>query len=127
LFQWFNLPSANLDGSQQWYSSQANGNDRKNTFLVDPAITVKANGAVTRLIPIPLEWAPMFLDGPNFGTAFRRIFDLYDSLDEDDRSDLYPIVEMKGMACCTADTSNMAPSTLSTQWTRLTYHARTKR
>ena len=59
--------------------------------------------------------------------AFRRIFDLYDSLDEDDRSDLYPIVEMIGMACCTADTSDMAPSTISTQWTRLTYPTRTKR
>ncbi len=69
----------------------------------------------------------MFLDGPNFGTAFRRIFDLYDSLDEDDRSDLYPIMEMIGMACCAADTSDMAPSSLSTQWTRLTYHARMKR
>ena len=127
LFQRFNLPSANLVGNEQWYSSQANGNDRKNTFLVDPAITVKANGAVTRLIPIPLEWAPMFIDGPHFEIAFRRIFDLYDSLDEDDRSDLYPIVEMIGMACCAADTSDMAPSTISTQWTRLTYPTHTKR
>ena len=95
-------------------------------FLVDPSVTGKANGAVTKLIPIPLEWAPMLIDGPNFGTAFRRVFDLFDSLDEDDRSDLYPILEMIGMACCAADNSDMAPSTLSTQWTRLTYHARTK-
>jgi hypothetical protein len=94
---------------------------------VDPSVTVKATGAVTRLIPIPLEWAPMFIDGPNFGTAFRRVFDLFDSLDEDDRSDLYPILDMIGMACCAADDSDMPPSTLSTQWTRLTFHARTKR
>ena len=69
----------------------------------------------------------MFINGPNFGTAFRRVFDLFDSLDEDDRSDLYPILDMIGMACCTANDSNMPPSTLSTQWTRLTYHAHTKR
>ena len=65
----------------------------------------------------------MLIDGPNFSTAFRQVFDLFDSLDEDDQSDLYPILE----ACCAADDSNMPPSALSTQWTRLTYHARTKR
>jgi hypothetical protein len=31
------------------------------------------------------------------------------------------------MACCAADVSDMPASTLSTQWTRLTFHARTKR
>ena len=125
LFQRFNLPSARLVETQKLYPSQANGNDRNNTFLVDPSVTVKANGAVTGLIPIPLEWAPMFIDGPNFGTAFRRVFDLFDSLDEDDQSDLYPILDMIGMACCAADDSDMPPSTLSTQWTR--HHACTKR
>jgi hypothetical protein len=127
LFQWFNLPSARLVETHKWYRSQANGNDQNNTFLVDLSVTVKATGAVTRLIPIPLEWAPMFIDGPNFGTAFRWVFDLFNSLDEDDWSDLYPILNMIGMACCAADDSDMPPSTLSTQWTRLTYHARTKK
>ena len=102
LFQRFNLPLARLVETHKWYHLQANGNDQNNTFLVDPSVTVKATGAVTRLIPIPLEWAPMFIDGPNFGTAFRRVFDLFDSLDEDDRSDLYPILDMIGMACCAA-------------------------
>jgi hypothetical protein len=127
LFQRFNLPSACLVETHKWYHSRANGNNQNNTFLVDPSVTVKATGAVTRLIPIPLEWAPMFIDGPNFGPAFRRVFDLFDSLDGDDRSDLDPILDMIGMACCAADDSDMPPSTLSTQWTRLTYHARTKR
>ena len=53
--------------------------DQLPTFVVDPSITTRVTGAVTRLIPIPLEWAPMFLDGPTFGMAFRRMFDLLDS------------------------------------------------
>ena len=68
----------------------------------------------------------MFLDGPTFGMAFRRIFDLLNSLDEEDQNELLPILEMMGMACCTADESDMAPSTLSSQWTHLTHHTRTK-
>ena len=100
--------------------------DQLPTFVVDPSITTRVTGAVTRLIPIPLEWAPMFLDGPTFGMAFRRMFDLLDSLDEEDRNELLPILEMMGMACCAADESDMAPSTLSSQWTRLTHHTRTK-
>jgi hypothetical protein len=127
LFQRFDLPPARLKETHDWYRSTANGNDQNNTFMVDPSISVKVVGAVTRLIPIPLEWASMFLDGPNFGTTVRRMFDLFDSLVEDQRSNLYPIFEMICMACCATDNSDMPASTLSTQWTRLTYHARTRR
>ena len=127
LFQRFDLPAARLMETHDWYRSTANGNDQNNTFVVNPSISVKVGGAVTRLIPIPLEWASMFLDGPNFGTTVRRMFDLFDSLEEEERSDLYPIFEMVCMACCAADDSDMPASTLSTQWTRLTFHARTKR
>ena len=62
----------------------------------------------------------MFLDGPNFGTTVRWMFDLFDSLVEEERSDLYPIFD------CAADDSDMPASTLSIQWTRLMYHAWTK-
>ncbi len=127
LFQRFNLPRARLVETNARYSSRTNGNDQSHTFVVDPLVTARVTGAVTRMIPIPMEWAPMFVDGPNFGTAFRRVFNLFDSLDEDDQTSLYPIVEMIGMACCAANDSDTPPSTLSTQWTRLTYHARTKR
>jgi hypothetical protein len=127
LFQRFDLPPARLMETHDWYRSTANGNEQNNTFVVNPSISVKVGGAVTRLIPIPLEWASMFLDGPNFGTTVRRMFDLFDSLVEEERSDLYPFFEMVCMACCAADDSDMPASTLSTQWTRLTFHARTKR
>jgi hypothetical protein len=90
LFQRFNLPLACLVETNTRYSSQANRNDHSHMFLVDP-VTARVTGAVTWLIPIPMEWAPMFVDGPNFGTAFCRVFDLFDSLDEDDQTRLYPI------------------------------------
>jgi len=127
LFQRFDLPAARLVETLDWYRSTANGNDQNNTFVVDPSIPIKVGGAVTRLIPIPLGWASMFLDGPNFGTTVRRMFDLFDSLEEEERPDLLPIFEMVCMACCAANNSDMPASTLSTQWTRLTFHARTKR
>ena len=114
LFQRFDLPAARLMETHDWYRSMVNGNDQHNTFVVDPSIPVKVGGAVTRLIPIPLEWASMFIDGPNFGTTVRRMFDLFDSLVEEERSDLYPIFEMVCMACCAADDSDMPASTLST-------------
>ena len=69
----------------------------------------------------------MFVDGPNFGTAIRRVFNPFESLDKDKCVTLYPITEMMGMVCCTADIGVGAVSTLSTRWTRLMYHAQTKR
>jgi hypothetical protein len=127
LFQRFNLPRAPVAETNARYSSQANGNNQSHTFVVDPLVTARVTGAVTRMIPIPMEWVPMFVDGPNFGTAFCWVFDLFDSLNEDDQTGLYPILEVIGMVCCTANDSDMPPSTLSTQWTRLMYHAWTKR
>ncbi len=127
MFRRLFLPPVCLPETFCRYSTWANGNDQNNTFVVDPAVTERVSGPVTRVIPIPMEWAPMFVDGPNFGTAICRVFDLFDSLDEDDRVNLYPIAEMMGMACCAADNGVGAVSTLSTRWTRLMYHAWTKK
>ena len=79
LIKRFHLPTARRAETHAQYRSWADGNDQLPTFVVDPSIMTRVTGAVTRLIPIPLEWAPMFLDGPTFGMAFRRMFDLYDS------------------------------------------------
>jgi hypothetical protein len=127
LFQQFNLPPACLAKTFAKYSSWANGNNQRHTFVVDPLVTARVTGVVTRMIPIPMEWASMFVNGPNFGTAFCRVFDLFNSLEEENWIALYPILEMIGAACCAANNSAMSPCTLSTQWTCLMYHARTKR
>jgi hypothetical protein len=127
MFRRLFLPPVRLPETLHQYSVRVNGNNQNNTFVVDPAVTERVTGPVTQVIPIPMEWTPMFVDGPNFGTAIRRVFDLFDSLDENDRVDLYPIAEMMGMACCAADNGVGAVSTLSTRWTRLMYHARTKK
>jgi hypothetical protein len=38
--------------------------------------------ASTWMILIPMEWAPMFVDGPNFSTAFQHLVDLFDSIEK---------------------------------------------
>ncbi len=119
MFRSLFLPLVHLPETLHRYSARANGNDQNNTFVINPAVTERVTGPVTRVIPIPMEWAPMFVDGPNFGTTIRRVFDLFDSLNKNDRVDLYPIAEMMGMACCAADTGGGGVSTLSPSWTRL--------
>jgi hypothetical protein len=105
----------------------ANGNNQNNTFVVNPSVMERVTGPVTRVISIPMEWARMFVDGPNFGTTIHQVFNLFESLNKDDRVILYPIAEIMGMACCASDNRVGAASTLPTKWTRLMYHARTKR
>jgi len=55
LFKRFFLPTARLVETHAWYRSRVDGNDIIPTFVVDPSITTQVTGAVTRLIPIPLE------------------------------------------------------------------------
>ena len=115
LFLWFNLTPACLSETHKYYSSRAKGNDQNNTFVVDPSITVKVTGAVTRLIPIPLEWAPMFLDRPNFGTSFRRVFDLLDSTlcwIGADTSGSIVVTRSNPASCC----QEMVPETSGPPW-----------
>jgi hypothetical protein len=66
LFQRFNLLRACLVETNARYSLRANGNNQSLTFVVDPLVTARVTGAVTRMIPIPMEWAPMFVDGAQF-------------------------------------------------------------
>ena len=81
----------------------ANGNNQNNTFVVNPSVMERVTGPVTRVISIPMEWARMFVDGPNFGTTIHQVFNLFESLNKDDRVILYPIAEIMGMACCASD------------------------
>jgi hypothetical protein len=69
LFQQFNLPRARLVETNTRYSLRANRNNQSLTFVVDPSVTARVTGAVTRMIPIPMEWAPIIVYGPNFGAG----------------------------------------------------------
>jgi hypothetical protein len=55
LFQRFNLPPACLVKTFAKYSSGANGNNQHHMFVADPLVTARVTGAVTRMIPIPME------------------------------------------------------------------------
>ncbi len=92
LFWQFNLPQAHLAKTVATYSLQANGINQLNTFLVDPEVTARVTGVVTRMIPIPILWTSMFIDGPNFGTAFGRVFDLFNLIEEEEWRNGWPCI-----------------------------------
>ncbi len=76
-------------------------------------------------MPILLEWAPMFVDNPDFGMAIRRMQDLFMSITDDER---YPLVDIFGMmtrACCAAKALDRVGSTLAVDWQKQIYHAKT--
>jgi hypothetical protein len=58
----------------------------------------------THMILIPMECAAMFVNGPYFGTAFRRLVDLFNSNDKIERDHLMPLLGMVALACCGTDT-----------------------
>jgi hypothetical protein len=80
----------------------------------------------TWMILIPMEWAPMFVDGPNFGTVFRCLVDLFILIGKIEQDHLMPLLEMVALACCGTDTLPNAVSTLSTHWTQLKNHVTTR-
>ena len=67
MFRRLFLPPVRLPETLRQYSARANGNNQNNTFVVDLAVTERVTGPVTQVIPIPIEWAPMFVDGPILG------------------------------------------------------------
>jgi hypothetical protein len=50
------------------YKQDSKG-DYTHTFVLDPATWHKKAKPTTRMMPIPLEWAPMFVNNPDFGTT----------------------------------------------------------
>ncbi len=79
------------------------------------------------MIPIPMEWASLFIDNPSFGSAIWRMFNLFDLLTKGEQIKCMPILEMMATACCGADNSGKTMSTLSSEWKQLRFHAGTKR
>ncbi len=77
-------------------------------------------------MPIPLEWAPIFVDNPDFGTAIRWMQDLFMSITDDKRYCLVEIFGMMTRACCATKALVGVGSTLAVNWQRLTYHAKTQ-
>jgi hypothetical protein len=68
LFKRLYLPRVLVTETIAAYEQHSNGN-YAHRFVLDPTIEDCNVKPTTRMMPIPLEWAPMFVDNPDFGTA----------------------------------------------------------
>ena len=126
LFARVDLPDVNIQETLRFYSDEENGNDACSSFELNPTAVGLGRSRATPMIPIPMEWAALFLDNPTFGVAIRRMFDLFDSLDTDAQVQRMPILAMMATACCGSDNSGEAKSALASEWTQLRFHRGTR-
>jgi hypothetical protein len=75
LHQLLTLPLVLLSNMARYYADRAN-NEYYFTTVAPDAGGAGWAPSCRRLIPILVEWAPMFLDYPDSGKAFRRLVDL---------------------------------------------------
>jgi hypothetical protein len=68
LFKRLYLPRVLVTETVKAYEQDSN-RDYAHTFVLDPTIEDCNAKPTAQMMPIPLEWAPMFVDDPNFGTA----------------------------------------------------------
>jgi hypothetical protein len=80
LFRLLTLLPVLLSNTAHYYVDEVN-NEYYCTTVVPDAGGAGWAPACGRLIPIPVEWVPMFLDYPDLGTAFRRLVDLVNLVD----------------------------------------------
>jgi hypothetical protein len=72
---------------------------------------------VGALIPIPLMWAPLFLDYPNLGTTYRRVQDLVGGVDPSQRRLFKPLLMSVAYACHRRAGSQ--DSAIAMEWRRI--------
>ncbi len=125
LFDWVYLPQVSVTDTVKAYEQDSDG-DYTHTFVLDPATWDKRAKPTTRMMPIPLEWAPMFVNNPDFGTTVRRMRDLFMSVTDNKRYRLVDIFGMITRACCATREGDGAGSTLAVDWRKLKYHAKTR-
>jgi hypothetical protein len=68
LFERVYLPQVLVTDTLKAYKQDSKG-DYTHTFVLDPATWHKKAKPTTRMMPILLEWATMFVDNPDFGTT----------------------------------------------------------
>ncbi len=125
LFKRVYLPQVLVMDTLKVYKQDSEG-DYTHTFVLDPETRHKKAKPTTRMMPILLEWAPMFVDNPDFGTMVRRMRDLFMSVTDDERYRLVDIFGMMTRACCATREEDRAGSTLAINWRKLKYHAKTR-
>jgi hypothetical protein len=118
LLQLLTLLPVLLSDTARYYEDRANDNYYCTTVAPD------AGGAgwapsCGRLIPIPVKWAPMFLDYPDSGTAFCRLVDLVNLVDEVERGKFTYLARSVAYACLSDSKDEHPVSTMSARWKRL--------
>ncbi len=124
LFKNLYLPRVLVTETVKAYKQDSDG-DYTHTFVLDPTVEDRKAKPTTRMMPIQLEWAPMFVDNPDFGMGIQWMRDLFMSITDDERYHLVNIFWMMTRACCAAKASDGVGSTLAINWQRLIYHAKT--
>ncbi len=124
LFKRLYLPRVSVTETVMAYEQHSNGNNA-HTIVLDPTIKDRNAKPTSQMMPIPLEWAPMFVDNPNFGTAIQRMQDLFMSITDDKSYRLVDIFGMMTWVCCATKALDGAGSTLAVDWQRMIYHVKT--
>jgi hypothetical protein len=125
LFRLLILPQLLLSDTARYYKDEVNAEYYRTTVTPDAGGPGWAP-ACGRLIPIPVEWASMFLDYPDLGTAFRRLVDLVNLVNEAERDKYTYLARSVAYACLSASKEEHPLSTMSVQWKRMVMSRVTK-
>jgi hypothetical protein len=125
LFRLLTLPQVSLSDTARFYEDKTNDEYYCTTVVPDEEGPGRAP-ACGRLIPIPFEWAPMFLDYPKAGTAFRRLVDLVNLVDRAEQDKFTYLAWSMAYPCLSANKGEHHVSTMSIQWKRMVMSRPTK-
>jgi hypothetical protein len=114
LFRLLTLPPVLLSNMALYYE------DEKNDKYYRATVALDAGGpgwapACGRLIPILVEWAPMFLDYSDSGTAFCRLIDLINLVDGA-KQDKYTYLARSIVYACLSATEEEYPMSMMAAW-----------
>jgi hypothetical protein len=126
LFRPLTLPPVLLSDTAIFYAEEAIGEYYRATVVPDAGGTGWAP-ACGRLIPIPVEWAPMFLDYPDSGTAFCRLVDLINSVHGAEQDKFTYLAQSMAYACLSASEEEQPLSTMSSKWKRMVMSKTTRK
>jgi len=118
IFRPLNLPPVSLSDTAIFYAEEANSEYYHATVVPD-AGGIGWALACGRLIPIPVKWAPVFLDYPDSGTSFCRLVDLINSVDGAERDKFIYLARRMAYACLSASEEEQPLSTMSSKWKRM--------
>ncbi len=120
LFWLVKLPQVALHNVAMLYASDDNDDYYRDTIIPDKGGAGWAR-MCGRLIPIPGEWAVLFLDYPDLSTTIWRIMDLINLVDKAERVKFRHLAQSVAYTCFLASKSARLVSTMASKWKRLIF------